>query len=74
MDHEKIHKLTDSGLVSVPEILNQHHFNTYFLSNELSTGNMTSYLKTFAFTRVYGADDLGWTGDPRGVINSLSRA
>lgn len=32
MDHEKIHKLTDSGLVSVPEILNQHHFNTYFLS------------------------------------------
>lgn len=64
MDHEKIHKLTDSGLVSVPEILNQHHFNTYFLSNELRTGNMTSYLKTFAFTRVYGADDLGWTGDP----------
>ena len=59
MDHDKIKKLSKSGLVSVPAILNQHHFNTYFLSNELSTGNMTSYLKTFAFTRVYGADDLG---------------
>lgn len=66
MSKAKMNRVLDTALISLPDILGQHHYHSYFFSNEWTNGNMTLYLSHFGFSKVFSSTELGWnTNTPR---------
>ena len=49
-----------NGIVTLPKILNNVGFNTSFIVDEPATGNMTTYIKSLGFKKVYSSEESGW--------------
>lgn len=52
-----------NGIVTLPKILNNVGFNTSFIVNEPATGNMTTYIKSLGFKKVYSSEESGWNSE-----------
>jgi len=57
---DKVTKTYDHRLTSLPEILNDHGYNTYFIAATQSDSNLNTLIRTMPFKKVYGMEDFGW--------------
>lgn len=54
---DELKKTLSGTLISVPHILRDHNYHSYFLSTHLNNYQLNMMLQTLEFDRVYGADD-----------------
>lgn len=57
LGNEKVISTYKNRLVSLPEILNKHGYQTYFLASTERNSGLNSMLKSMSFSRVYGMGD-----------------
>lgn len=61
----KVNDTYKHRLISLPEILNDYGYNTYFLASTEKESNLNALLKTMPFKKVYGMEDFSWHKNDR---------
>lgn len=62
---EKVFSTYKNRLVSLPQILNKHGYQTYFLSSTEKNSGLNTMLKSMSFTKVYGMGDFKYYQEDR---------
>lgn len=65
IDSDKVKKTYDHRLISLPEILNEHGYSTYFIAATEDKSNLNALLRTMPFEKVFGMEDFGWHENDR---------
>lgn len=60
INSEKVTETYNHRLISLPEILNEHGFNTYFIASTETHSNLNTLLGSMPFKKVYGMEDFNW--------------
>lgn len=55
-----VSKNYDNRLISLPEILNSHGYNSYFIAATEVQSNLNALMRTMPFKKVYGMEDFNW--------------
>ncbi|SNR99522.1 Sulfatase [Methylobacillus rhizosphaerae] len=65
INKEKVKKMYSGKLISLPEILNNHGYHTYFISSTERDSNLNSLLASMPFHKVFGMEDFNWSVNDR---------
>lgn len=60
INSEKVSDTYNHRLISLPEILNDNGFNTYFIASTENHSNLNTLLRSMPFKKVYGMEDFDW--------------
>ncbi|MFD3245891.1 LTA synthase family protein [Rahnella aquatilis] len=60
INSDKVSETYNHRLISLPEILNEKGFNTYFIASTETHSNLNALLSSMPFKKVYGMEDFDW--------------
>lgn len=60
ISHKEVETNYFGRLISLPSILKENDFNTFFLASTENDSNLNALLKSMPFRKVYGMEDFGW--------------
>lgn len=60
VDNATVSKNYDNRLIAIPEVLNGHGYNSYFIAATEVHSNLNALMETMPFKKVYGMEDFNW--------------